>query len=136
MLEKIRTLNETVLDLFIGIFIYCVIAEIIGLFFANDKIVYTIALWIGGISAGGWAAHMYLTLDTALDFPESDAIKYMRKRSFFRILVILLIGIAGMLYSWTAFIGVLVGFFSLKLAAYAQPITNSHITKKIKRERR
>lgn len=136
MLEKIRTLNETVLDLFIGILIYCVIAEIIGLFFANDKIVYTIALWVGGISAGGWAAHMYLTLDTALDFPENDAIKYMRKKSFFRIVVILLIGIAAMLCSWTAFVGVLVGFFSLKLAAYAQPITNSYITKKIKKERR
>ncbi|MGN0465866.1 MAG: hypothetical protein ACI4F9_05870 [Lachnospiraceae bacterium] len=136
MLEKIRTLNETVLDLFIGILIYCVIAEIIGLFFVNDKIVYTVALWIGGVSAGGWATDMYLSLDTALDFQESEAIKYMRKRSFFRIVVILLIGIAGMLYSWTAFVGVLVGFFSLKLAAYAQPITNLYITKKIKKERR
>ncbi len=135
-MEKIRNLNETVLDLFIGIFIYCVIAQIIGLFIANDKLVYTIALWIGGIASGGWAAHMYLTLDTALDLAQAEAIKYMRKRSVIRILVILLIGIAGMLYSWTAFIGVLVGFFSLKLAAYAQPITNSHITKKIKRERR
>lgn len=135
-MEKIRNLNETVLDLFIGIFIYCVAAQIIGLFIANDKLVYTIALWVGGIAAGCWAAHMYLTLDTALDLAEAEAIKYMRKRSVIRILVILLIGIAGMLYSWTAFVGVLVGFFSLKLAAYAQPITNSHITKKIKKERR
>lgn len=135
-MEKIRNLNETVLDLFIGIFIYCVITQIIGLFIANDKLVYTIALWIGGIASGGWAVHMYLTLDTALDLAQDEAIKYMRKRSVIRILVILLIGIAGMLYSWTAFVGVLVGFFSLKLAAYAQPITNSYITKKIKKERR
>ncbi len=136
MLKKIRTLNETVLDLFIGIFLYCMAAEIIGLFFANDKIAYTIFLWIGGIAAGFWSVHMYLSLDTALDFSADEATKYMRKKTIVRMLVILLVGAAGMKYSWTAFIGVLVGFFSLTFSAYVQAFINLYITKKIKKERR
>ena len=68
-------------------------------------------------------------LDAA--FPEEDAVKYSQKNSVIRMLVMLVVALVGMKFSLLSFPAVITGMLGLKISAFFQPFTNSHITKKI-----
>ena len=121
----------TLIDLWIGIILYFILFEIIGLIFVTNRISYTLGLLIGCITAAVLAWNMYSSLDTALDMAESDAVKYTRKSSATRWLVMLVVALAGMKFSLLSFPAVITGILGLKISAFFQPYTNSHITKKI-----
>lgn len=121
----------TLIDLWIGILLYFIIFEIIGLIFVANRIPYTLGLVTGCVTAGFLAWHMYSSLDTALDMGQEDAIKYSKKNSALRMLVMLVVALAGMKFSILSFPAVITGVLGLKISAFFQPYTNSHITKKI-----
>jgi len=121
----------TLIDLWIGIIVYFVIFEIIGLIFVPNRITYTLGLLTGCVTAGFLAWHMYSILDTALDMAQEDAVNYSKKNSALRLLVMLVVALAGMKFSLLSFPGIFIGILGLKISAFFQPYTNSHITKKI-----
>lgn len=108
----------TVLDLWIGLGIYFVIFEIIGLIFVENRIPYTIGLLLGCLSAAFLTWNMFVTIDQALDMPENDAKKYTQKKSFFRGLVMLVMAFAGMRVSWISFPAIITGMLGLKISAF------------------
>jgi len=119
----------TLIDLWIGIFLYFLVFEIIGLIFVPNRISYTLGLLVGCVTAGFLAWHMYDSLDTALDMGEEDAVKHSKKSSALRLLVMLVVALAGMKLSILSFPAVIIGILGLKISAFFQPYTNSHITK-------
>lgn len=121
----------TVLDLWIGLGIYFVIFEIIGLIFVENRIPYTIGLILGCFTAAFLAWNMFVSIDQALDMSEHDAIKYTKRKSILRALVMLVVAFVGMRVLWISFPGVIIGILGLKISAFLQPYTNSHITKRI-----
>lgn len=125
---------ETLLDLFIGISIYFIIFEIAGLIFVENRLSYTLGLILGCVVSGFLAWDMFVSIDNALDLPEDDAVKYSRKRSLIRWLVMLVVAFAGMRLAVFSFPAVITGMLGLKIAAFCQPYTNSHITKKFLRK--
>lgn len=127
---------ETFVDLFIGIIIYFIIFEIIGLIFVENRLSYSIGLLLGSGVAAFLAWHMFISLDDALDLAQEDAVKYIRKRSLLRWLVMLAAAFLGIKLKTISFPAVIIGILGLKIAAFCQPLTNSHITKKIKKEGR
>ena len=121
----------TLIDLWIGIILYFIIFEIIGLIFVPNRITYTLGLLTGCVTAGFLAWHMYSILDTALDMAQEDAVNYSKKYSALRLLVMLVVALAGMKFSILSFPAVIIGILGLKISAFFQPYTNLYITKKI-----
>ena len=121
----------TLIDLWIGIILYFIIFEIIGLIFVPNRITYTLGLLTGCVTAGFLAWHMYSILDTALDMAQEDAVNYSKKYSALRLLVMLVVALAGMKFSLLSFPAVIIGILGLKISAFFQPYTNLYITKKI-----
>ena len=121
----------TLIDLWIGIILYFIIFEIIGLIFVSNRITYTLGLLTGCVTAGFLAWHMYSILDTALDMAQEDAVNYSKKYSALRLLVMLVVALAGMKFPLLSFPAVIIGILGLKISAFFQPYTNLYITKKI-----
>ena len=116
-----RKINETLLELILGILLWGVLWQAGGIWFVADKAGCSLGLWLGIITAGLCAAHMYRSLDRALDLSEKDAQRYVMSRNMMRyglimaVLLVLMITEAG--NPLCCFLGVM----GLKAAAYLQP---------------
>ena len=123
-MKKPGEINSSLPDLFAGILIFGALAEIIPVWFVNDKAGYTIGLLIGIVTAMFVAWHMAWSLDRAFEFDEGTATKRLQKNSALRygvqliVLGILIITEAGNPLS--AFLGM----WRLKVAAYTAPFTH------------
>lgn len=91
--------KETLTGFFIGIGIYTVIIEIVGVIFSEDILSYTLGLLFGAVVAGFLIIHMAKTLDKALDLPQTQATKYVKRQSFLRLFIMLIAMAAGLLYA-------------------------------------
>lgn len=123
-MKKPGEINSSLPDLFAGILIFGALAELIPVWFVNDKAGYTIGLLIGIVTAMFVAWHMAWSLDRAFDLDDGTATKRLQKNSAVRygvqliVLGILIITEAGNPLS--AFLGM----WSLKVAAYTAPFTH------------
>ena len=127
--------KEIMTGFYIGIGIYAVLIEVIGLFFSGNILSYTLGLLMGVIAAICLFHHMANTLDYALDLPENAATKYVKKQSFLRLLIMLAVLTIGMVIESISFVTVLLGLLGLKIGALVTPFIlrrlypESYITK-------
>lgn len=127
--------KETMTGFYIGIGIYAVIIEVVGIFFSEDILSYTLGLLFGVIIAAFLFGHMAKTLDHALDLQENDASKYVRLRSFLRLFVMMAALAVGLMTEQLSFLTVLLGLLGLKIGALFTPFIlkrlypDSYITK-------
>lgn len=123
MIERIKKLNRAVVELWIGIIFTGLVFQFAGMWFAKDKSLYTIALWIGIVLALTTVVHMYRTLNRALDLG-SGAQKAVTTANMVRyavvVIVFLIVLLSGTLNPLITFLGIM----SLKVAAYLQPFTH------------
>ena len=123
MKEKLRKVNRALLELDFGIIVIGILCQLIGMWFVTDKLLYSIALWLGIVLALVTVAHMYRTLDRALDMG-ADATKAVTKANAIRYgCIVIVFGIVlatGVLNPLITFMGLM----SLKVAAYIQPFTH------------
>lgn len=114
--------KETITGFLIGIIIYAVMIEAVGIFFSEDIFSYTLGLLFGIVIAVFLMIHMAKTLDKALDLPEAQATKYVRKQSFLRLFIMLLALIISIVIDWFNFIAVVLGMLGLKIGALIAPV--------------
>jgi sensor histidine kinase regulating citrate/malate metabolism len=126
---KNRKINETLAELIAGIVIVGILIQLIELLvavihpeFAGSKCSFAIGLWIGVITAIFLAAHMYRSIDTALDMQPDDAEKYMRKAYLFRTAVILVVAFLVHFFKLGYVMATFVGMLTLKFGAFLQPL--------------
>lgn len=123
-------MNETLRELLIGILLWGIVWQAMGVWFVPDRAACSLGLWAGVVTAEICAVHMYRSLDRALDLSEKDAQKYMMSRSMMRygliivVLLILMITEAG--NPLCGFLGVM----GLKTAAYLQPFLHKVMKKR------
>lgn len=113
--------KETFIGFLCGLSVYAVIVEIIGVFFSGDIISYTLGLVIGVIAAVLIFLHMAWTLDRAMDYPGEGATKYVRKQTFLRLLMMVVVMLPGLLVPGIRFISLVLGLLGLKLGALLAP---------------
>lgn len=117
-------LSDVLPDLLIGILLYGVVCEAVGLIFVKDRLFYSIGLMIGILCAMGMAVHMAWSLNMALDLGESGAVKKMQLHNLLRygivVVVIFALWLSGIGNPVVAFLGIM----GLKVAAYLQPFTH------------
>lgn len=130
-MKKIRSLNAALPGLLLGIVVFGIAAELIGVWFVPSKAKYTIGLWIGIGVACFMAIHMAVVLSEVTDFMTE---KQAKAKAIGH--AILRYAIVAAVFGLMAFFDVgyilaaLLGVVSLKLSAYAQPYLEKKMTKR------
>jgi len=113
--------KETMTGFYIGIAIYAVVIELIGIFFSENVLSYTLGLIFGVFSAIFLFGHMAKTLDYALDLSETQASKYVKRQSFLRLFIMLVILTIGRVTEMLYFVTVVLGLLGLKIGSLMTP---------------
>ena len=131
-IERIRRVNETLLDLVIGCLIYGFVFELIGLLAVPDRTAWTLGLLLGILAAIGMSISMYMGIDSALSMDPQAAGRSMTIQSILRLLVMLLVGLLAIRVKQISFPAVVVGLLGLKVSAHLHIYTNVYITSRLK----
>jgi len=134
---KEKNINPTLLELLIGNLLYGIIGMALIIFLTEDRLKLLAGFIIGIILACLCAWSMHHTLESAYGLHEHEALKKMGKAYAIRLAV--LIAALAILYVFKIgdLLAMIVGIFSLKISAYAQPLTHKLISGKfIKKEKR
>ena len=113
--------KETLTGFLIGIGIYTLLIEAVGLFFSEDILSYTLGLLFGAGVAVFLIFHMTKTLDKALDLSQAEASKYVRRQSFIRLFIMLVVMVIGLAAKRLNFIAIVLGLLGLKMGALVAP---------------
>lgn len=131
IMSRLKTQNEALIDLILGILIFGMLVMLVGLFIAPDRLAFVLGVMLGTTSSVVRAVHMAVTLERQLDYGEKDARAYAVRnymiRYFILIAVLLLsdaLGTAGMA-------GAVIGIFLMKPAAVLSPQIHKYIYTRI-----
>lgn len=126
----LRRLNDALPGLVLGIILYGIAVELIGVWLVEDKLRYTTGLLIGILLACGMAVNIAVVLQDSVDtYGASHAQAKIIAKSVLRYVVVVIVFFVMMKWNlgnlFTAFIGVL----GLKVSAYLQPFIHKAIAK-------
>lgn len=126
----LRRLNDALPGLVLGIILYGIAVELIGVWFVEDKLRYTTGLLVGILLACGMAVNIAVVLQDSVDtYGASHAQAKIIAKSVLRYVVVVIVFFVMMKWNlgnlFTAFIGVL----GLKVSAYLQPFIHKAIAK-------
>lgn len=135
MEDNLKEAKLTAKEMGAGILIMSALFLAIGIWIAGNKLSYVLGILLGMSIAIAVLWHMYKGLDEALDLDEHMAVKYMRKKSIIRLVMMgLAVGAACMLPDIFNPFAVVIGVLALKFAAYIQPLVHKYIFKKKENE--
>lgn len=123
MIEKIKKINRGLLELWLGILFTGLVLQLVGMWFADNKFLYSMALWLGIVLAIVTVLHMYRTLDKALDLG-TEAQKIVTIANLVRYACIVVVFAVIMITETLNPLITFMGLMSVKVAAYLQPITH------------
>ena len=124
----LRRINQALPELLLGILAYGAAAQLAGIWFAGDKIQYSIGLWAGVALAMGMAVNMAIViLDTVDAMAEKRAYRKAALYSVLRYLAVVVAFFAVWYFGLGDLIAMFVGVMGLKASAYLQPVTHKFI---------
>jgi len=126
MIKEFRRLNEALPGLLMGILIYGGLVELIGVWFASDKLLFTTGLFIGIACALGMAIHLAVVLDETVRTQNASP-KMIKLKSVLRYLVVVAVFFVMMWLHLGNLISAFIGVLGLKASAYAQPLLHKLI---------
>lgn len=121
--DRLKRMNRTLLEMHLGMLFFGLVCQLAGMFFVQEQGYYAISLWFGIAFALAGSVHMCRTLDRALRCGK-DAPGIVTRGYLFRYAVVAAVLIV---FSMTGALNPLVfflGYMSLKVTAYLQPITH------------
>lgn len=130
MMKKLSDMNRALPGLLGGIVLFGAVSQVVGIFFVEEKISYSVGLWIGVLIAAFMAFHMAWSLNIALDQGEKAAQVAATRQNIIRYLIVVLILGILMITEIGNPIAAFVGVMGLKVSAYLQPIFQKLFHKK------
>ncbi len=124
MINRLKQINRTVLEMDTGLLLWGVLCNIAGLAFADNKGKYSLSIWFGIVFGLISILHMYRTLNKALDYDEKGAravitIGYLTRYAIFFLIMALTV-YTGVLYPLIVFLA----YIGMKVAAFLQPLVH------------
>ncbi len=117
------------LELLIGIVAVGIMIQIVCIFLSSNYLYDAVGLWSGiGISCFS-AIHLKRSIEDSLELGEAGAVKRIRVSYATRMLVAALVAGVVVYFKWGNYITLLISVFSLKIAAYLQPLTHRLLKK-------
>ncbi|MBE5882001.1 MAG: hypothetical protein E7289_06835 [Lachnospiraceae bacterium] len=124
MRKKLTQLSDVLPELWVGILLYGVLCEIVGLIFVEDWLFYSIGLIAGIVCALFMATHMAWSLNQAMELAEGDAVKKMQVHNIVRYLIVVVVFFLLLFTKLGNPLIAFLGVMGLKVAAYLQPVTH------------
>lgn len=115
----LKRLNKVLPELILVILLYGVLVQLIGMWLAESKLLYTTGLWIGIFLAIGMAIHMAVVIEDAVSSSSSQG-KWIAM-SLLRYIMVAVVFICVAHFQLGNPIVTFVGVMGLKIAAYMQP---------------
>ena len=126
----LRRINEALPELILGIILYGLAVELIGVWFVADKLRYSTGLLIGIALAAGMAVNMAIVLADAVGLVgQNHAQAKIIAKSILRYLIVVIVFFVMMKLKLGNLITAFLGVMGLKVAAYLQPFTHKAILK-------
>ena len=123
IIEMLRKGNRTLLEMHMGMLFFGIVCQLVGALTIGNRWNYAPSLWFGVAFAAAGSIHMSRTLDRALS-AGSDASGIVTKGYLFRYVIVaavlIVISVTETLNPLVFFLG----YMSLKVTAYLQPITH------------
>lgn len=118
----LKRINDALPGLVLGILLYGVVVQFTGMWFAEDKLGYTIGLWYGIIIAVGMAINLATVIldSVTLDGGKNANRRIIAKSILRYVVVVILFCILGY-FRFGNLIAAFVGVLGLKISAYLQP---------------
>lgn len=124
MVEALRKKNRTLLEMHLGILFLGIVCQAVGAFLVKNQFFYAKSLWFGILLSMVSAAHMYRTLDRALDLEEKTAAKVIFRGYLIRY-VLLVVFLLIIIYTKVMNpLIVFMAYMTLKVTALIWPITH------------
>lgn len=123
IIEHLKKKNRILLEMYTGIIFFGLVCQAVGAFLAEDAWYYAKSLWFGVLFAGVAALHMYRNLNNALWYGD-DASKLVMRGYMFRYLMVIVILVIVAVTEVMNPLIVFLGYMSLKVTAYLQPLTH------------
>ena len=148
-MSNLKTQNEALADLILGILIFGILVVFVGLFVAPDKAAFVLGAVLGTATSVIRAVHMAVTLDRQLDYGEKDARAYAARNYGIRYLIMIAVLLVSARVLREGFIsmdlaknivviktvsgmaGAVIGLFSMKPAAILSPQIHKYIYTRI-----
>ena len=123
IIEALRNRNRTLLEMHLGMLFSGIVCQMVGALAIGNRWNYALSLWFGVAFAFAGSIHMCRTLDRAL-LSGSEASGIVTRGYLFRYVmvaaVLIVISVTGAMNPLVFFLG----YMSLKVTAYLQPITH------------
>lgn len=123
IIETLRRTNRTLLEMHLGMVFFGIICQAAGVWFVEAKGNYALSLWFGVAFAVAGSIHMCRTLDRAL-LSGGEASGIVTRGYLFRYImvaaVLIVISVTEAMNPLVFFLG----YMSLKVTAYLQPLTH------------
>lgn len=126
--EKIKS-NSTLLEMWVGIVIFCTVCQLSIVWFLEDKAGFSIGLWLGGLVAMIATLHLSISLERALDYDEGGAKKHMVIQNMVRYFVLIIFLAILMITDFANPLAAFLGVMGIKMGAYLQPLIHKVIGK-------
>ena len=119
----LKRLNEALPGLVLGIIIYGILLQAVGVWLVDDKLRYSTGLWIGIGCALFMAIHMAMSIEDAVSIGTEDGAKKKTIASaMFRYMVVLIVLVVMCYFNLGMILPAFFGVLGLKFSAYAQPL--------------
>ena len=121
--------ENTLFELLVGIVFFGIVMQIICVCVSRNYWYDAVGIWSGIAISCFSAIHMKRTIEDAIDLGESGAVKHIRLGYVKRMLVAFLVVGIVLYFKVGNPLTVLISIFSLKMAAYLQPLVHKIISK-------
>lgn len=119
----LKRLNEALPGLVLGIIVYGILFELIGIWFVDDRIRFSTGLWIGIGCAVFMAVHMAMSIEDAVSIGSEDGAKKKTIGSaMLRYFIVLLVFVVMLYFNLGMLLPAFFGVMGLKISAYLQPV--------------
>lgn len=126
----LKRINDVLPELILEIFLYGLLVQLTGVWFVENKLLYSTGLWIGIAAAMGMAIHMAVVILDTMDLAiEKQAKVRTTVFSMLRYLVVVLLFIVVSYFRLGNVLTMFIGIMGLKAAAYFQPFMHKLLTK-------
>ena len=124
----LRRINDALPGLVLGILIYGVVIEMLGIWFVEDKLRYSSGLLIGIVLAVGMAINIATVIRDAVElYGEDGAKNRVIIKSILRYLIVVIVFFVMMKFNLGNLFAAFIGVLGLKVSAYLQPFAHKAI---------
>jgi hypothetical protein len=122
----LKRLNDALPGLVLGILLYGIAVQLVGMWFAEDKWNYTIGLWYGVAIAVAMAVHLAVVIYDSVTLCDEDRAKKLSViKSVVRYAVVVILFALIAYFRFGSVVMAFIGVLGIKVSAYLQlPVNN------------